>query len=415
MIVLFNTNEYLGGGETLLLRIGEYLAEKTEIAVITSTNSYISKNIKFNCKLLEVNSYDYYYMNINERTNYLEEIKYFLNDCSNLKIITFCFRELYVSVDLSKMLNITPFHLLLHPLDHLYVSQSLTDKIKQNYIGKQRFSKLDILKINKKIIESLNEKGLLISMNDNISDRVEYDFDLVPKHTIALPVFDDSLKLNVRKKSNKNIVWVGRLVDFKLPAIFAMIDFLDQNIDYTFNIIGYGEEERVRKYINKKNNKKINSQVKYLGKIDHSILKNKIKEFDVGYAMGTSIIELSSMGLPVIIATASPDFKIFNDELCSGMSYELGYGNVGDDLYNPNLILKNLVKISDCIKKIEDNYEKEAQLSFNKTKDVFSIEKNTKNYQELFLNTTANENIFINIKIPNPDFLKKLVLRIKND
>lgn len=415
MIVLFNTNKYLGGGETLLLRIGEYLSKKNQIAVITSKNSYISKNIKFSCKLLEVDSCNYYYMNSKERIDYLEEIKYFLNYHENLKIITFCFKELYVTVDLSKILNITPFHLLLHPLDHLYVSQSLTDKVKQKYIGNQSFSKSDILKINKSIIEKLNEKELLISMNDNISDRVKYDFSLLPKYTVALPVFDDNLKLDIKKNVNKNIIWVGRLVDFKLPAIFAMIDFLDKNIDYTFSIIGYGEEEKVKDYISKKNNKRIINQVKYLGKIEHSVLKEKIKEFDIGYAMGTSIIELSSVGIPVIVATASPNFKIFNNELCSGMSYELGYGNVGDDLYNPNLILKNLVKISTCIKKIEDNYEKEAQMCFDKMKEIFSMAKNSKIYQELFCSITVNEIIFKNINIPNPDFFKNLILKIKND
>ncbi len=411
MIVLFNTNEYLGGGETLLLRLGMYLSKSLPIAVITSKNSYISKNINFDCKLFEVDSYDYYYMSNKQRIDYLYNIKNYLNSFSDLKIISFCFRDLYSVVELSRNLSITPFHLLLHPLDHLYLGQSVFDKIKQKISNKQSFSKQNILKTNKKIIENLNNNGLLISMNNNITQRIHDDFNIEVKHTIALPVFEDFLELNEKNISNKNIVWIGRLVDFKLPAIFAMIDFLHMNSEYTLNIIGYGEKDKVEQYINKKNNHKLSSQIKYLGKIEHKDLQKKIKEFDIGYAMGTSIIELSSIGLPTIVATASPNFELFDDELCSGMCYELGYGDVGDDLYNPTITFSKLKKISDCINKIEQNYIGESQLSFEKTKKVFSINKNSSLYQEIFLKSISSKNIFENIKIENADLLKKLIKR----
>jgi hypothetical protein len=72
MIVLFNTNEYLGGGETLLLRLGMYLSKSGPITVITSKGSYISKNINFDCELFEVDSFDYYYMSNKERIDYIK-------------------------------------------------------------------------------------------------------------------------------------------------------------------------------------------------------------------------------------------------------------------------------------------------------------------------------------------------------
>lgn len=413
MIVLFNCNEYLGGGETLLLRFGRYISKNMSVGIITSKNSYISNNIDFNCELLEVEKYDYYYMHKNEKVDYLNHLKTFLSQFDDLKLVTFCFRDLYTLIDLSMDIRFTPFHLLLHPLDHLYVGQSLFDKIKQKISDKQKFSKKNILKLNKNIINNLNENGLLISMNANISKRVHVDYSIKIQHTIALPVFEDSLKVEIKKCNNKNILWIGRLVDFKLPAIFAMIDFLNKNSEYTFNIIGYGAEEKVQAYILHKKNDKLMDQVKFLGKVEHKDLKEKIKEFDIGYAMGTSIVELSSVGLPTIVATASPNFEVFNDELCSGMCYELGYGDLGDDMYNPEVSIEKLGKISDCIKKIEENYENESQLSFDKTKEVFSINKNIEQYQILFMNTISKQNIFNDISIPNADFLKKIVVKVK--
>ena len=156
MIVLFNINEYLGGGETLLLRLGSYLSKHTKVTIITSKNSYISNNINFECNILEVASCNYYYMNNREKSKYLEYLDDFLKNFSNLKIVSFCFRELYTLVDLSKSLKFAPFHLLLHPLDHLYVGQSLFDKVVLKITAKQRFSQRQILEVNKSILNNLN-------------------------------------------------------------------------------------------------------------------------------------------------------------------------------------------------------------------------------------------------------------------
>ena len=44
MIVLFNLNKYLGGGEVLLLRFAEFLkSEKKDFLILCHENSYIKK------------------------------------------------------------------------------------------------------------------------------------------------------------------------------------------------------------------------------------------------------------------------------------------------------------------------------------------------------------------------------------
>lgn len=416
MIVLFNMNNYLGGGEVLLLRILDSLSQESKTCsfVITSKNSYIASSISNKENLLELENKNYHYLNKEDQIKTLETISLFLSKQSNLIIVSFCLRDLYTVVDLSKSINFTPIHLLLHPLDHLCCTQNILMKL-MGSMGFQFFLNSNIKERNKKILTVLNNNNSLVSMNENVSNRIKYDFSMQVKHIIPLPAYQKNTCLEQKKLTNqKKIVWLGRIVDFKLPSIISMIDFIENNEDYSFHIIGYGEESKIYKYINSKKKNTIKKRIFFEGKIKHSCLQEKLQNYDIGYGMGTSIIELAAAQLPTIVATASPNFKRFKTPICSGLSYEADYGNVGDELYDPSKKTRSLKLISSCIKKIEDNYTLEQEKCFEHIQNTFSIEDNMNAYKALFLSLNHKINIFESIASPKPSFLKRLLFFISS-
>ena len=74
------------------------------------------------------------------------------------------------------------------------------------------------------------------------------------------------------------------------------------------------------------------NQVVFLGKVDYDKLGEVIQGHAIGYAMGTSIIEMTQYGIPVIMAMASPDYKLFSKDIWGGLYVNKSQGNVGVDL-----------------------------------------------------------------------------------
>lgn len=353
--ILVNFNEYLGGGETLLVRVYEKLNSQG-CKVICSKDSFISTKIKTQDCLVYSGDYSFEYISEKCKNELFEWLECNVSNQTTI-FVTFCIRDLHIIssyLRISKNSHSRIVHLLLHPLDHLYICQSIVDKLLSKFFNIQRYSLIKNREINKRILQYLNSKESLISMNSNVSARLLQDTNcsIPSKHLIPLPVVDSEIlpcKYVVKSPNSKiRIVWLGRIVDFKIPAILAMIDFVNVNRNYEFSIIGYGHEQIIKKYMLKLDLDFDN--VRLLGKIDLLSNPNYISEFDIGYGMGTSIVELTRLGLPTIVALASPDFKNFDKPMCAGLVCDQEPGNVGDDLYANNL--GSSYSIADTINKI---------------------------------------------------------------
>lgn len=412
MIVLFNMNDYLGGGETLLLRLGSYFSQSHEVSIISSSNSFISRNIDFKCRLLTVDRYDYLYMNNCEKELYLNKIRAFIGDSTDIKIVTFCLRDLYTLVDLSHKCDFVPFHLLLHPLDHLYASQSLLDKIILSFIGSYKFSNEKNMLFNKSVLNMLNKYNLLISMNENVHACLLRDFGINVRDTIPLPVFKGGIEPDYIDKKSQKITWVGRLVNFKLPAIYSMIDFLDCHEDYTFYIIGGGGDiAKVKSYMSSKNNH-IETRVFFMGEVPYDKLNHIIRNSDIGYAMGTSIVEFGRYGIPTIVALASPNYKNFSGDICGGLASDLNKGNVGDDLY-ASYEFKNSC-ISECVNQINNDYIGVSKKTFDNIKYNFCSNKNSDLYFQHIINGVVDftDKSFLKQRVISVTVFRRIMFRI---
>lgn len=419
MKVLVNFNEYLGGGETLLLRLVEGMSSEPK-KIISSYNSYIhiqaKKFINDKTELCIFDGdYNFNYLGDNRQREFL----IWLDNClpiseEVIEIITFCLRDLHTIIafiNAHDRKDITVVHLLLHPLDHLYLGQTIIDKLLLRTLGVEKFSLSKNLKINSEILNRLAKSGSLIPMNDNVLRRLKIDtgISIDSENIIPLPFSNMNETPEISAMENMvdgitKIVWLGRIVDFKISAIKAMIDFISVTDDYTFDIIGYGNESLVNNYISKKS---VGSKVKIIGRIPHDQLSSILSSYHIGYGMGTSMAELSMCGLPTIVALASPDFKSFKTPICAGLVFEQKFGNVGDDLYCTSETEYEFPRLIDAISQIQRNPQTCLDKSLIYIADNFSLGKNIKMYEKVIDDSSPTS--FVGIERLSVNRIRKIL------
>ena len=108
MIALFNFNSYLGGGETIFTRWAEYLNKKgVECRLFYPEQSFIADELlrlgipdKNLCPFS--GNPNYYYLTDKERASLVNWIYEKLKGLNDVKLVSFCSRELYTLIDVAK-------------------------------------------------------------------------------------------------------------------------------------------------------------------------------------------------------------------------------------------------------------------------------------------------------------------------
>lgn len=421
MKIFINFNDYLGGGETLLLRLAQNKSQ--ECIVVTSDNSYIKDQLKKDNEwlgILHTYPYDanFNYMASKDKIHFLNWLNEIIESVKGpIQVVTFCMRDLHLLASLieeRERCDVQLVHLLLHPLDHLYLGQTILDKFFLKFFKINKYNAKENLAINTEIIKRMKDASAIIPMNLNVVKRLKQDtgVDLSLESIVPLPFLNndpiDNLAVEeLNDKQPIKIVWLGRIVDFKLPAILAMIDFIQENEGYLFDIVGYGNEAAIKKYIEGKG---IKNRVTIVGKIPHDQLQARLSTYHIGYGMGTSMAELTLCGLPVIVALASPNFIVFNRQVSAGLVYEQKSGNFGDDLYRTEISESDLPLISSSVELINKDRQACFEMSLKHIVNDFSLATNLERYDEI-LNEAAVVS-FKGIKKIKVNFLRKFLLRI---
>lgn len=338
-IVLINFNEYQGGGETLLIRFAEYMRKKNiNYYIVCSTNSFIHKELidrdfSRSTYYTTEKNYNTVYLNKKDRDFLICDLATKITNEAKVCLVSFCLRDLYTSFLLSrKVLNASVSHLVLHIQDDLFLGQTLFDKLFYLFFGTRKFSNHKNIKLNRAVLKIINSNKGLISMAEIINDYWYKQFQLlIPnQNIIPLPSFKKIPEIEYQKLNNKKIIWIGRIVDFKIPAIIAMIEFVSKNEEYSLTIVGDGSRKKITDYLNSKS---LNvSRIKFEGEVPYKDLGEIIKGHSIGYAMGTSLIELAMYKIPVIIALASYDHMLLSNSICGGIFYDKPLGCDGSDL-----------------------------------------------------------------------------------
>ncbi len=416
MIILLNFNTYLGGGETLFVRFIKYLESNgIQYLAICKKESFIFKElantgIPSSKYIGIVNNCDYYYLNNRNRKKLIDCIFSSITKLgkNRIMLVSFCLRDLYTIVDLSKHIeNCSITHLILHSQDYLYTCQTLLDKILYNIFGFRFFNNRKNKEFNKRILSEVNNNNGLVPMAYLGVQLWKKELGInIPIETIVpLPSFDkNQLVRNKVIKNNKSIIWIGRLVDFKLPSLFVMLDYINEHDDYSFTIIGGGDRNKIDNYIKK--NKIDTSRINFLGTLDYSKLDDEIKKHSIGYASGTSIIEIVKNGLPVIMALYNYKHKNFKKQICGGLFATTSKGNIGEDLM---LLEEDEIKttIADTIFEIERDYNDAAIRCYEYTLAEYEINTNFEKYLDHIYRTKLILNK--QISIHKPSIIRRII------
>lgn len=415
MLALFNFNTYLGGGETLFVRMAEFLqSEGRKFQLFYHSDSYIEKDLDrlgisldYRCPIS--GDIDYYYLTKNEREVLLSIILGNIRVDEKYDLLTFCSRELYLVADLSKELeNVKVSHLVLHNQDNLYACQSLLDKLIVKLGGNRQFSRKDMISFNSRLYNEVASKGAVIPMTEpavGMWNR-KYGIILNEEDVVPLPTstFTD---YDFHPKNNKKILWIGRIVDFKIPPMLVLLNFLKRNPDFSLSIVGYGEEATIRNYI--KDNCIDPAQVTFLGKVEYSKLGEIINEHSIGYAMGTSIIEIAKYGLPVVMALANSNYKPFKSDICGDTFYHSNMGDVGV-AYNLSGREEDFPLIDDVMHYIVENYDSEARKTYENVRENYDLEKGINKYLRLIEKRGVGGSI--HTQIPYAGIVRRILFKL---
>lgn len=385
MVVLFNFNSYLGGGETLLVRFSSYLHKQgIPFHSYCMKDSFIAKQMevegvpanKYTCIS---NCTDYPYLTTQERELLLDEILSTLPQADKYQYLSFCLRELYMLMDLNKHRPGSINHLILHNQDYLYLGRTLTDGLMSKLTGKRQFNNKNNLDFNRSIIKLVNSNRGLIPMSWIISQlwKKEIGLDIPEDMIVSLPSFSAKEGICPKKENNKKIIFIGRLVDFKFASLFAIFNYIKRNPSYHLTVVGNGDKERALNYI--KENGIPLGNIHFVGEVTYSDLPKIISEHSIGYAAGTSIIECAQQGIPVIMALQYNANKPFKRDICGGLFYNTTKGNLGEDMciFSEDSIETT---IDDSFKEIENDYALAAKRCYEYVQNEYSNEKNFEEY-----------------------------------
>ena len=418
MIILVNLNDFLGGGETLMVRMAGYLQKRDKpFCLICAKQSYIHSDLQKNeiPNIITLNNkkIDFYYQNDAERMTMLKEFTEKLPVADSYSFVTFCMRDLYTITQLSKEVeNSKVSHLILHYQDNLYVCQSLFDKFVKKYFSRENYSRKKQIAFNNHLFNKLCDSNAIIPMSDlmvNLWNR-KFGIRLSKDNVVALPTYDFSDEKPTIQKNNHKILFIGRIVDFKIPGLCVMLNYINTHKEYALTVIGNGNRNFVDRFI-KKNNIDT-SRINFIGLVNYSKLGDIIKQHSIGYAMGTSIIEICRYGLPVIMALSTPKHRLFKRNICGGLYANCVRGNVGDNLFAGESE-DNQPLLEDVMRDLENNYEKSAEACYEYVKNEYNFTSNIEKYLEIIENSKPTD--FSDFEIPKASKLRRYFFtKIKN-
>ncbi len=414
MLVLINLNDYLGGGETLMVRMASYIQNGDRpFCIICAEKSYIhddlrKKNIS-NIISIDNEKVDYYYKNKVERQEIINELKYRLPKTESYSFVTFCMRDLYTITQLTKVIsNSKVIHLVLHYQDNLYVCQTVIDKIYKKTLHKECYSRKRLIDFNIALFNRLCASNAIIPMSDLMVNfwNKEFGIRLSTKNVVALPTYDFPQEKPAIPQNHHKIIFIGRIVDFKIPGLCVMLKYINTHKEYSLTVIGSGDKKQIDEYIVKNNID--TSRIEFIGQVDYSKLGDIINKHSIGYAMGTSIIEICRYGLPAVMALSTPEHQLFKRDICGGLYANCVKGNVGDNLFAGES-QDDQPLLEDVMAELESNYEQSAEACYDYIKRDYDFTTNIKRYLEIIEKATPTD--FSDLDIPLSGKLRSFLQR----
>ncbi len=389
----------MGGGEILTVRIAEYFKRKNIKYKLLSyeINCYIAERAKksdLDIVYWPETEDSIAYMPGRQRDLLVNKMRKLFENEQLIYAYTFCMRDLYNSLFVFSRFQKSKVYFstgIYHPEDVYYLS-SLS------------FRQKSFTEFNRHLLYNLTLKNAVLYINKNalvtsLGSETSFDPKFIP---IPIPM-PEQIPIRVLDTNRPiKIVCISRFVGFKVAAVLALVRFVRKNKGYELSLIGYGFYQFTLTVYMKIHGIK---NVKIYAGIGPEQLDKLIDQGDIGYAQGTSILEIAKRGMPVIIAPYSNIRDIFNPNfLCMGIFGERNNFNFGDYRSNGG---PESVRIDDTIKRVVADYSKYRELTVTHAKR-FSAELICKEIHEFIINSNySNDQTMFNP--PKPPYVKKVL------
>lgn len=368
MILLINLNAYIGGGETLLIRLAQYLHHSgREYQIMTSGGDcwILEEAAKYglNCSVWPSFRDSIIYQTTSQRNSTLEAMRGIFGHCKEIHVYTFCMRDLYNALYIFTRLphlKVWFSHGIYHPEDVYYLS-SLSLRPARIILSNRRL--LRELH-DKKSLLYVNHNGLKISLSPDepISPEIINSAYFAP---LPITITGDIPKRPLSTKRNLRIICISRFVSFKVGAVLAIMRFTGNRPGFELVVIGHGLWKIALTTWMKF--KRINN-IEIITGVAPDRLDSYIDSCDIGFAQGTSILEIAKRGVPVLIAPYSRIRDLLNSKFPTlGIFSDVkDYSTFGDIT---DLRGQKTYTISDCIESVRQDYSRyqEQTIEFVKT------------------------------------------------
>lgn len=293
-IFIYYPSHITGGAEFLLKTVADFLKKHVEVHLIDIEDGWLSKNLHDVKKIKITNNLK---IKLDEHSvlittaNLIRKLDEHFT--GNFKIIAW----------IVQINNVIPSLPRIGSIQYIPILRKLL--------------KVTLLRSEYKNLSSLtsylHNKNSLYTMDDACNDVFEkyYGWRVKNYLPVILPsnkIFDLPTQKKRRPTNYFRCVWLGRLDgQFKNPILKrVMLDLSNhaKNSDdhITFTIIGTGPGLSEAKNVASKIK---NMEVFFLGELRGTELFNVLCGHDIGFAMGTSALEIAACGTPVILLDAS--------------------------------------------------------------------------------------------------------------
>ncbi len=245
----------------------------------------------------------------------------------------------------------------------------------------------------------------------------KYIFDLQNEPEI-LPIFTEvpfRKKEFYSKGGHFDLVWLGRLTDFKYLPICAILDSLEMlhneiGNKFTFHIIGDGKHSEIVKEYSKRCKK---VEVIFYGHLSENIFNDfLLHKADIVIGHGTSILEAAKLGVPSLLVNGAyfqpkvEDFK--GIWLYDAVDYFVGKVVAKPEDFTGNSILQILKGLN------EENVRSNGKSSFDYWNEHHNIEKIGPKYLKMIDNCSFTFEDYLKTGVTNLDFLGSVTQGVKN-
>lgn len=390
----------MGGAEYLMIRTANLLSNAGyDVAIIDIRNGWLSKNI--NNPLIEKKTVSFNKIKLEDTdilvttANYMYKLDSFFSR-SNTKIL------LWV---------VQPYNVILIP-PPVFKKNSFIDLYVKNYLSKKET-------IHKKNLLSIIKRNGLIAMDGECDNTFFETYKMNYKD--FLPVFinlEENKKTEGRNISNNtiNAVWLGRIdLDFKIHVLKKVLtdinitDLSHKNI--IMNIIGDGPGLNSLKVFCEKN---IGISVNFLGELSGEALNEAINLSDIGFAMGTSALDISARKIPTVLLDFS--YNEINNYKYRWI-YESEKYTLGRDIkFLSEDQIDSMKSINSILSELEKDFSDISQLCFDYVYYNHSQKNILIQFENLILKNQFTMNDIYGYRSTKPfwNYISPLLIKLRN-